>query len=87
MHYLHYLCFHLHLTRTLNLSIAKLLQAPDTAATARQHVDSIDEEFFMVSSTYLDMASVLYYIVPAASASTIAAKPVSVCATTGSQGG
>lgn len=37
--------------------LAELLQAPDTAATARAHVDAIDEEFFMVSSTYLDMAS------------------------------
>ncbi|KAL3137155.1 hypothetical protein ABBQ32_006723 [Trebouxia sp. C0010 RCD-2024] len=36
--------------------LAELLQAPDTAATARAHVDAIDEEFFMVSSTYLDMA-------------------------------
>lgn len=79
--------FHLYLTRTVDLFIAKLLQAPDTAAMARAHVDSIDEEFFMVSSTYLDMASVMYYIWPAASASTIAAKPVSVCTATGTQGG
>lgn len=76
--------FHPYLTRRLDFSIAKLLQAPDTAAAARAHVDSIDEEFFMVSSTYLDMASILYYIVPAASALAIAVKPVSVCASTGS---
>lgn len=36
--------------------LAELLQAPDIAATARDNVDSINEEFFMVSSTYLDMA-------------------------------
>lgn len=35
--------------------LAELLQAPDIAATARDNVDSINEEFFMVSSTYLDM--------------------------------
>ena len=63
-----YMCLHLYLTRIVKFSIAKLLEAPDTAATARAHVDSIDEEFFMVSSTYLDMASALYYTVPAASA-------------------
>lgn len=37
--------------------LAELLQAPNTAATARKHVDLINEEFFMVSSTYLDMVS------------------------------
>ena len=37
--------------------LADLLQAPNTAATARDHIDSINEEFFMVSSTYLDMVS------------------------------
>lgn len=36
--------------------LADLLQAPDIAATARNNIDSINEEFFMVSSTYLDMA-------------------------------
>lgn len=41
----------------------------------------------MVSSTYLDMASFPSYSVPAAPVSTLAAKPVSVCAPAGSQGG
>ena len=41
--------------------LAELLQAPDTAATARKHVDSINEEFFMVSSTYLDMVCVICF--------------------------
>ncbi|DBA92775.1 TPA: hypothetical protein ACH3X1_002967 [Trebouxia sp. C0004] len=36
--------------------LADLLQAPNIAATARNNIDSINEEFFMVSSTYLDMA-------------------------------
>lgn len=36
--------------------LADLLQAPDIAATARGHIDAINEEFFMLSSTYLDMA-------------------------------
>jgi len=35
--------------------LADLLQAPNIAATARNNIDSINEEFFMVSSTYLDM--------------------------------
>ena len=35
--------------------LAELLQAPDTAAAAKKHIDAINEEFFMVSSTYLDM--------------------------------
>jgi len=35
--------------------LAELLQAPNIAATARDNIDSINEEFFMVSSTYLDM--------------------------------
>ncbi len=39
--------------------LADLLQAPDIAATARKHIDSINEEFFMVSSTYLDMVGPL----------------------------
>ncbi|KAL0038104.1 hypothetical protein WJX79_002967 [Trebouxia sp. C0005] len=36
--------------------LADLLQAPNIAATARKNIDSINEEFFMMSSTYLDMA-------------------------------
>lgn len=36
--------------------LADLLHSLNTAATARDHIDSINEEFFMVSSTYLDMA-------------------------------
>ena len=35
--------------------LADLLQAPNIAATARKNIDSINEEFFMMSSTYLDM--------------------------------
>ena len=63
--------------------LAQLLQASDTAATARAHVNSIDEEFFMVSSTYLDMASSLHHSSIAAFAASVAV----VCAASGSQGG
>lgn len=36
--------------------LARLLQAPDAKAIAAEHVDSLTEEFFIMSSTYLDMA-------------------------------
>jgi hypothetical protein len=35
--------------------LARLLQAPDAKAIAAEHVDSLTEEFFIMSSTYLDM--------------------------------
>lgn len=35
--------------------LARLLQAPDAKAVAAEHTDSLTEEFFMMSSTYLDM--------------------------------
>ena len=35
--------------------LAKLLEAPNTSATAKKHVSEINEEFFMVASTYMDM--------------------------------
>lgn len=39
--------------------LAKLLEAPNTSATAKKHVDEINEEFFMVASTYMDMVRTL----------------------------
>ena len=53
---------HLH-TKPAHEAIIKLLtdllQAPNIAAVAKENVGSIDEAFFMVSSTYLDMVSML----------------------------
>lgn len=35
--------------------LARLLQAPQADAVAAEHIDSLTEEFFMMSSTYLEM--------------------------------
>ena len=58
------LCYmqdHVKQARTTQVETTKvltdLLQASDTAAAAKRHIDAINEEFFMVSSTYLDMVS------------------------------
>ena len=37
--------------------LARLLQAPDAKSVAADYVDSLTEEFFIMSSTYLDMVS------------------------------
>ena len=45
--------------------LAKLLEAPNTSATAKKHVNDINEEFFMVASTYMDMVrKVLHNCLP-----------------------
>lgn len=36
--------------------LARLLQAPDAKSVAAEHTESLTEEFFMMSSTYLEMA-------------------------------
>lgn len=35
--------------------LARLLQAPDAKSVAAEHTESLTEEFFMMSSTYLEM--------------------------------
>ena len=38
--------------------LSQLLQSKDPHVAARQHIDSLTEEFFMVSSTYLELVGV-----------------------------
>ena len=38
--------------------LMKMLKADDPRAVARESVDDIKEEFFMVAAAYLEMASV-----------------------------
>ena len=40
--------------------LSQLLQSKDPHVAARQNIDSLTEEFFMVSSTYLEMVGVRY---------------------------
>jgi len=42
--------------------LARLLQAPQSQAVASEHVDSLTEEFFVMSSTYLEMVRRLKYL-------------------------
>ena len=35
--------------------LAKLIESGDPASTAQRHVDSLTEEFFIMSSTYMEM--------------------------------